>query len=547
MKRFKTVLERTFDGIGSPLSLHLRDLLKRDEWAKLADIRVKPSMYDSASSYAIDAQCVALFAKNASLPIDVDRRAAALKGWFECERQNALTNARFANYCSGYFPDLDWRLVEFLYKVKRRIARILGPLPKILGAGRFGPGSTFEASQFLGDRRKSLTMPDKLELQGATPGAQYYATQDPFGDRYTDPQKFGRPLNRVIVRGNVWTTAPKNAVVDRSICMEPGLNLYYQLAIEKVLRRRLLTCGIDLTNAEDKHRRILQAFSHEIATLDMSSASDLWASKVYEFLLPELWFETLNTFRSRYTLVKDRWVHQEKFSSMGNGFTFPLQTIVFYAICAELSHPAALVKVYGDDMIVEKQYANDILWALKFFGHKPNNEKSFIDGPFKESCGVDVFNNVDVRPAYLWSVKEDVDSPTSTISFINRINRSVGAEHFEDFVLELIRTIPFNGRLFGPPMEEPEGRWIETSDPSLWSSRSRGGIREIRGIKDVGNKLSVHHLDPVNVFDCMLIRRFGPNIGITKPVSLPTRKIAGWVTDIPYRGTSGWSTCWYVA
>jgi len=129
--------------------------------------------------------------------------------------------------------------------------------------------------------------------------------------------------------------------------------------------------------------------------LDLKNASDSVARRLVELLLPKRWFEVLNDLRSPTTLIGNQVVLLEKFSSMGNGFTFELETLVFLAIVLALNpaHKAGKnVFVYGDDIICPTRSSSDVIAALSFFGMTVNKEKSFTYGMFRESCGRDYFN-----------------------------------------------------------------------------------------------------------------------------------------------------------
>jgi hypothetical protein len=88
---------------------------------------------------------------------------------------------------------------------------------------------------------------------------------------------------------------------------------------------------------------------------------------------------------------------------MGNGFTFPLETLIFWALAACCVRPEDVgkVSVYGDDIIVPT-YAYALLTeVLVAAGFLVNSKKSFVDGPFRESCGRDYLSGIDIRPSYI--------------------------------------------------------------------------------------------------------------------------------------------------
>jgi hypothetical protein len=98
---------------------------------------------------------------------------------------------------------------------------------------------------------------------------------------------------------------------------------------------------------------------------------------------------------------------------MGNATTFPVQSLVFWAICcASLQyhgfHQPGAVFVFGDDIIIPTQAAEFIVDDLESFGLVVNRTKSFWRGAFRESCGVDAFNGVNVTPVR-WKTTIDAE------------------------------------------------------------------------------------------------------------------------------------------
>jgi len=104
-----------------------------------------------------------------------------------------------------------------------------------------------------------------------------------------------------------------------------------------------------------------------------------------------------------------------KFSCMGSACTFPVQTLVFAAIAAgcvqhergkvpnfkNLANLRGEVRVFGDDIIVPTDCADRVIEVLTHLGLKINANKTFKEGNFRESCGLDVFKGVDVTPTYI--------------------------------------------------------------------------------------------------------------------------------------------------
>jgi hypothetical protein len=149
----------------------------------------------------------------------------------------------------------------------------------------------------------------------------------------------------------------------------------------------------------------------------MKEASDRLSSKLVEILFGDQYkyFDACRAQKyvvlgkNREVLIEDE-IHS--YAPMGNATTFPVQSLVFWAICvASLQRqrhrlPGA-VFVFGDDIEVPTECAQGVIDDLESFGLLVNKEKSFFNGFFRESCGVDAFNGTDVTPVR-W--KSDFDS-----------------------------------------------------------------------------------------------------------------------------------------
>lgn len=520
--------------VASPLALKIAHHLSQGEEAVLPSIWVNPNAYTDADAYLADASLVALFQKNESISIPgVARKDVALSKWRDSEKQCYRTNTRFLNYLSGYYPEVDERIIQFCDNVSKRIAMYLGRLPSFV-EGRYGPGSTEETGD-LGDLRKSLTAVDKTSCLAGTSGAHMLTRVTMHQNRITTPEKFG--LSRVVglAKGSRWSSVPKNALTERAIAMEPGLNLYFQLGLEKAMWRRLNLLGISKSDTPSWHRYLAKhGLTLGLATLDMSMASDLWAANVIRYLLRRspLWLSALETSRCNKMQVDGKWVWLEKFSSMGNGFTFPLQTLIFYAITREICGEDATVSVFGDDIICPADKAELVMSVLKWFGHTPNATKSHYRGAFRESCGEDFLMGVPVRPHFL---KRWPSSPFEWIALSNGLLARAGhLRAFRAFALYCARQVPLGFRFGGPP---------ELGDAVLHILRSRARLRnergyvECRGVRQMGRRVHQDHFDSNDLLSTLLLGAVELSYGSTKK-----RKPVSYV---PTRGTGGWKCAWF--
>lgn len=205
-------------------------------------------------------------------------------------------------------------------------------------------------------------------------------------------------LERVtrIVRGSRFSTVPKDNTRQRPINIEPFCNILTQRQIGNGFRDLLRNCySIDLDTLQYLHRDRIRD-SH-VATIDLKNASDSMSVALVEFLFPKHICRLLHNSRSDMLYGLDGNYHvPRKISSMGNGFTFELMTTVLTVICRVLDINAT---VFGDDIIINKEQAPRLIELLEEVGFVVNKDKSFIDGPFRESCGA----NYHEREGYIES------------------------------------------------------------------------------------------------------------------------------------------------
>jgi len=237
-------------------------------------------------------------------------------------------------------------------------------------------------------------------------------------------EKFGSPL---ITSGSRCSFVPKTASTSRMICVEPSLNMFYQLGLATILEERLRSCfNIDLrTQPQENHRLAREgSLNGSFATIDLSSASDSISLGLCEALLPNWFFTILCNLRSRTTEINGNHVPLYMISTMGNGFTFPLQTIIFGAILKACHTVFGTYddkvpwSVFGDDLICRSNCYDRVVSMLTLLGFSINASKSFNTGPFRESCGADWFYGQPVRPVFI----RKLDTPYDVFVAINQLN-----------------------------------------------------------------------------------------------------------------------------
>lgn len=211
---------------------------------------------------------------------------------------------------------------------------------------------------------------------------------------FRDSRPNAADRNIRLVDGNRFITVPKNTETERLICIEPEGNAYYQKGIGSFLKHVLDSrVGLDLTS-QSKNRTMCADFT--FSTIDLASASDSVSLAIVKYLLPSRVFNLLYAFRCpQSTLFGQTIKHNQDhsvFSTMGNGYTFELESLVFYCLAAAVtsSHNESVsdICVFGDDLIVKNDVAPDLVELLNFTGFEVNKDKSFTgDDLYRESCG----------------------------------------------------------------------------------------------------------------------------------------------------------------
>jgi hypothetical protein len=342
--------------------------------------------------------------------------------FFEFEDSCQHVNTRFKNLALD--PEYKGPNVWLHHAVTRKIAKILGDfdLDEFLLTPDWGPGATTLM------KRRAASPVNKFQSEiGITRDLYQFCCDRKLLEGYPLWHKrlleAGFPLFQV---GNKIVTVPKDAKTDRVIAIEPGINLWFQMSIGKMIGRRLRRYGIDLRyQSRNQYLAYLGSKTTELATVDLSSASDSISLEVIRELIPPEWFEVMDACRSHFGVQNtSEVVRWNKFSSMGNGFTFQLETLVFYAIalcvCERLHVSSADVSVYGDDVIIPSRCFEAYSSAMLFYGFRVNPLKSHFKGSFRESCGMHYFRGIDVKPLYQ---RDAVTSVQSVYRLANAVRR----------------------------------------------------------------------------------------------------------------------------
>lgn len=279
---------------------------------------------------------------------------------------------------------------------------------------------------------------------------------------------------------NTLRTVPKDSRSLRTISIEPHGSIFYQKMIGSWIRSGLKSIGLDLDTRQDVNGRLARrgSIDDSFSTIDFESASDSISFKLVEFLLPNYAFRQLNAARSTHTKLPDgRLLPLQKFSSMGNGFTFELETAIFYSLLygcyRHLGLPAHTndspdtnLSVFGDDVICLSSVTKLFLKVSHYCGFKANSNKTFVNGPFRESCGYDYFNGIQISP---FRLKKLIRTPFDLIDAANRLRSRTMIGIFSDpryknAWLNLVHRLPPNLVTYCPFGGSNTSLWVSLFD-----------------------------------------------------------------------------------
>lgn len=476
----------------TPFSLKVGSLLERRDFASIVKLELDPREYadKSALEFAVDYGVCGFFKKYQDFDLGIDREAAAFQKWLAAEERCRTINALFRSRWDGDSPYFPHHVEEILHLARRKIRDTLGAFDRFAAREMctFGPGAD------TGTRGDNTSSYHKFRSNGeSTPGAASLMYEWFHTDR-----RVSYTQDSTLVSASRLSFVPKTALIDRSICVEPRWNVFLQLGIGGLICQRLRRIGLDIQCQADANRRLAsRAQADGLATIDLSSASDTVSTNLVLDLFSCVdtddeepfsdWLDAILRTRCVNTVYKGERFRLEKISSMGNGYTFPLETLIFFAFAwGTLTYLGIEAKVnenlavFGDDIIVPKEAASTLIEVLAAVGFTTNSSKTFTEGEFFESCGKDYFRGKDVRPAFH---KNAVRHSTEIYNAVNKIldwgcRLSFFADGCPSWIYslrsDLLRRIPKDLRLLGPRTEASNGH-IHVPLDHCQPSRSRRG------------------------------------------------------------------------
>jgi hypothetical protein len=256
-------------------------------------------------------------------------------------------------------------------------------------------------------------------------------------------QSYPAPYHKMVRRHTKLLFVPKGVDTRRIVEPEPVQLLFNQhglaQSLNTVLQRKLMRHYCQRDSSVNTRMARDASITRLYDTLDLSSASDSvrWSLVKSLFCRLPKWERLLRLLRSTISKWPDGRFHPKvMYGSMGNPLTFPLEVLVFCALIEEAGRRCGKhgfnYWVYGDDLIVPHWLTETLIEVLTEFGFVVNVDKSYIgDCPFRESCGGDFLDGVDVTPTRIsrsWTGsyvrKGKHMQPKQVISLVDMANRA---------------------------------------------------------------------------------------------------------------------------
>jgi hypothetical protein len=214
---------------------------------------------------------------------------------------------------------------------------------------------------------------------------------------------------------------PKDFKAPRLISAESTVTQYLQQGqmrkmMQYIQSNTLLYRSVRLRDQSHNRFMAQKAYSDHSATVDLSNASDTISVPLFWYLfseLPVLRRQLMST-RSDFAQAGEERIRLSAFAPMGSAVCFPVETLVFWAICMasvrlhRVIHRTEMrfmswwdissqVSVFGDDIVMPLDGCLEtFLTTLQSVGCQPNMSKTCYKTPFRESCGKEYFNGNDV-------------------------------------------------------------------------------------------------------------------------------------------------------
>jgi len=364
-----------------------------------------------------------------------ERKDAAVQKYIECEREVRISDKSFDSLKEP-FERIGGLLWNDIFSRMDQSIHDLSLIPK------HGPGAT--ADKLVGNNKFLVkSWPSRLEEE--FPISEYAFHSYAAYLSALPALNFLEPGQELPVKV---TLVPKTLKTPRIICVEPTAMQYMQQALMRNFEENLalddISAGLIDYSSQVPNQELAKSGSltGALATLDLSEASDRVSNQHVRSLMrnfPHL-LRGVDACRSRKAVDPSGTVHRlAKFASMGSALCFPMEAVVFCTLVfvgierklntrltkKDIKSFLGKVRIYGDDIIVPVDFVDSVISTLEDFGLKVNAGKSFWTGKFRESCGKDYYDGIDISIVRLRQVlpssRKHSSEIAATVSFRNEL------------------------------------------------------------------------------------------------------------------------------
>lgn len=299
------------------------------------------------------------------------------------------------------------------------------------------------------------------------------------------PSLIRRRVTYEVVSSLKQVNVPKTAKILRPVRPNTLIGSFRSIGIGRHITALIKEhLGINLNYLQEVHQRLARTHSRRLTlvTADLSSASDSFTPQLLNMLLPRSWYNALKLGRTPYVEIGDSLKWSPSFMAMGIGYTFPTMTLCFFAILRaiqRLSRTHGKVSVFGDDLIYPCSIHHYVVGVFNDINFRLNMDKTFTVIPFRESCGGDFYDSIDVRPARPEGVSEVLEGDAISAYVYKLFNSLIRRWEVDELPL----TFAFLRSYVPSPHHVPnhfpdesgfkDGLWRSTAIKEPWSDNRR--------------------------------------------------------------------------
>jgi hypothetical protein len=274
---------------------------------------------------------------------------------------------------------------------------------------------------------------------------------------------------------------PKTWKIHRLITPLPLVDLFYTFGVGGLVEERLAQEGLDISKLPSKHQWYVSQNSTAsysdirggyLATGDLSDASNSLVSWLLNRVLPRKWYRAIQQAFFRQVTFDGRRFEVCSVLPMGNGCTFPVETLVFYCLLLairDLTGVKGTISVFGDDLIYPRSMHQHVVRVYESLGLVFNLDKTYVSFPFRESCGEDFYRGIPVRPAQL-KTADSIKNALTSISYIYKVLNTLlrrwqlkDIPYTVDRLLELVNLLGYP--VFRVPPSFPDQSGLKVFSP----------------------------------------------------------------------------------